>query len=183
MPIPPPRRRPQPPDNDPPAALLGAELSPRRPAPRPPERVTGKMILQLIGMILLLVVGGFYLLTDSSSDTSQVSEVSKICSFARLNPLPKSATDIRVIQPDETPDHQLNLIFTARDAEIEEWIKISPGTQKITPTSEAGSISVYAIPPSPIDDQARAAKLLWKTNAGKVSISIAPPREALQRSR
>jgi hypothetical protein len=183
MPLPPPRRRPEPPDNDPPAALLGAELNPRRPAPPPPERITGKMILQLIGMILLLAIGAFYMLTDSSTDSSKAAEVPRICGFARMNPLPKSATDVLVIQPDESPDHKLNLTFSARDADIREWIKISPGTQKITPTTEPGSISVYDIPPSPLDPQARATKVLWKANAGKVVISVSPPREALQRSR
>ncbi len=184
MPLPPPRRplsRPDA-DADPPAALLAPEGHRRLPPP-PKEGVTGKLILQIIGVIAVMVIGLLFAMMDPDTSPSSTNSIDLIRGYARMNPLPAKAQEIRVYQPDESPDKNLSLHFTARDAEIQNWLDISPGTHGVTPSKLEGSVAEYIIPTDLRDSASRPAKVLWKKTDGRVVISIAPPPSALKKAR
>ena len=185
MPLPPPRRplsRPDA-DADPPTAYLAPDAPSQRMQAPAKEPMTGKLLLQVIGVVVVMIVGIIFAMTDPDSAPSSSSTIDLIRGYARMNPLPAKAQEIRVYQPDESPDKNLSLHFTARDAEIMNWLEISPGTSGVVPTKMEGSVTQYIIPMDLRDAAARPAKVLWKKSDGRVVISIAPPPSALKKAR
>jgi hypothetical protein len=166
------------PDDDPPLALIRED---RRAYAPPKERVTGKLIAQLFGMILLFVAAIIFLMSDSSNDTSGASDTQRILSWSRMNPLPQSATNVHVVAPEEAPDHQYTLSFVARERDIESWLKSSPGTEKLSGTAN-GILAEYSIPAELNDKELRPARVIWKRNAGMVAITVAAAPISLDRS-
>lgn len=176
MPLPPPRRPLRRPEDD---------LPPERPRPLPvPPRESSnfmKATLQVLGMLAVFLVGGYLFLSDADSTITSTPDV--IRGYARMNPLPASKQNVRVVQPDQSTNHQLMLQFTASDSDVENWLKASPGTQGVTPMPKPQSVKEYIIPTDLRDPDARPASVLWKTSTGEVVITVAPPTDATKQRR
>jgi hypothetical protein len=196
MPLPPPRRpspesSPEEPEHERRPTTLppprhGREAREDRLLPRPPEGMEsrGNLILKVVGIILLMVGVAFWILWDADSSVNQPAEQDRIRQLARMNPLPKSATETMVIPPDQSPDGMLGLRFTAPELEVQFWLNISPGTQHVKPEFITGNVMRYAIPANPADPNSHYSEVRWRRNDNLVWIAVSPaPAQKLRQIR
>ncbi len=167
MPLPPPRR-PLPP---PPAAAL----PPAHRAPAP-ERVTGKMILQLLGVIVLLGLAVIFLLmNDDSASSHPKSEITadSIAKEMRLYPLPSSASEVKILQPEHSLTQALTLRFNAPPAEVERWLDHSAGTQRLAPRRLPDGLE-YRVPQDPFRPNGEYYTVVWQRTDSIVTLAFPP---------
>ena len=177
MPIPPPRR-PLPerrPDDDGEEDLKESNR-PRLPIsdkgpPIPPQRGRFTTFFQVAGMVLLMLSAVVWMLWEPQTLVDPKREADTIRSYARMNPLPSSATEIRVLQPDESPDGSLGVMFKANDLAVHSWLSISSGTTGVKPEFQ-GDVFVYKILPNPRDPDGRHAEVRWRKNEQLVWLAV-----------
>lgn len=111
-------------------------------------------------------------MSDDSGAPTMQGEIDKVRSWVRLNPLPKSATNVRFVNPDEG-DNRYHIIFDAPAPDIENWIAASPGLQDVSPQfSDVGAV-VYRIAASTNDEVSHSASVYYSKAKGAVDVAIA----------
>lgn len=191
MPIPPPRR-PMPDHPSDPDGASDAEGSgrtvlpePREGAPPPPQlkprRRIANAILQVLAVVVVISSLLLLMLWEGDKLPNDPGEISRLRSLARLNPLPKEATNIKLLQPGESDDALSNIFgitFQAPELAVLTWISQSPGTQELKSEYVARGVVRYVIPLKPRDGKPTQAEVIWQKDQNKVWISLPP--EALQ---
>ncbi len=67
--------------------------------------------------------------------------------WGRLEPFPNSATEVRLIQGGSAFTRCFNASFVAPADDIEEWLKQSPGTREVVPTTDPPGVRLFKITP------------------------------------
>ena len=151
MPIPPPRRpipdRQFDPDGAPndEGPSRTALPEPRDEAPPTPQLKPRPRIANAILQVLavIIVISGLLLLMLWEGDKlpNDPGEISRLRTLARLNPLPKEATNIKLLQPGESDDPLSNIFgitFQAPELAVLTWISqsrprpTSPHTRRVS---------------------------------------------------
>ena len=123
-------------------------------------------------MVVLMLSAVVWMLWEPQTLVDPKREADTIRSYARMNPLPSSATDIRVLQPDESPDGSLGVMFKANDMAVLSWISISPGTTGVKAEFQGGNVLVYKILPDRRDPDGRMAEVRWRKNEQLVWLAV-----------
>lgn len=188
MPLPSPRQRlpERPPDEGP-----HRDFPPGPPGkfiPPPRKAGVGNTILKVAVVCLVLIGGLFFLLYEPDLMSTAGVDEKRILTLANMRPLPKSAQDINVVQPEELKALQgaqskplLMLQFRATDAELKQWISDSPGTKDVVPTMEGLRDFVYRIGGSS-NKSTFQAELRWFRSEGRVLLSVAPDSKSISAS-
>ena len=127
----------------------------------------------------LLITGAFALAATFSlillgwslfgvgSPFHRASALRVTCEWARLDPIPRSATNIRFASKGSMFTREFDVSFSAPPEDIERWIDHSPGTSSSTPTINKNGTAIYAIVP---DGGAAFAEVRVSKNGGIVRI-------------
>ena len=187
MPIPPPRRpipdRQFDPDGAPNDEGPGQTVlpEPHDGAPPPPQLKPRPRIANAILQVLavVIVISGLLLLMLWEGDKlpNDPGEISRLRTLARLNPLPKEATNIKLLQPGESDDPLSNIFgitFQAPELAVLTWISQSPGTQELKSEYVTRGVVRYVIPLKPKDGKPTQAEVIWQKDQNKVWISLPP---------
>ncbi len=187
MPIPPPRRpipdRQFDPDGAPndEGPSRTALPEPRDEAPPTPQLKPRPRIANAILQVLavIIVISGLLLLMLWEGDKlpNDPGEISRLRSLARLNPLPKEATNIKLLQPGESDDPLSNIFgitFQAPELAVLTWISQSPGTQELKSEYVTRGVVRYVIPLKPKEGNPTQAEVIWQKDQNKVWISLPP---------
>ena len=156
------------------------EGMPPPPPVKPPRRI-GNAVLQVVAVVV--VISGLLLLMLWEGDKlpNDPGEISRIRTLARLNPLPKEATGILLLQPGESDDPMSNIFgitFQAPELAVLTWLSQSPGTQELKSEYVARGVVRYVIPLKLKDGKPDQAEVVWQKDEKKVWISLPP--EALK---
>ncbi|TWT29205.1 hypothetical protein KOR42_55460 [Thalassoglobus neptunius] len=111
--------------------------------------------------MLLTVVGYFYL---QSANYHSALDATK--EWAQLNEFPVTATNLTVETQGNMFTREFTVEFDAPLADIENWLRKSPGTNSVTPTTD-GDVRHYDIDPG---GGAQHAELELDESQGHVKI-------------
>lgn len=109
------------------------------------KKSTRWMWIGSITAFLLLCAGLLFTYTDILGLDAQAIEISR--EWARLDPLPASATQVDVNTEGSMFSREFIVTFTAPQADIEAWLATSPGTAAVTPDMKNKSVRVYHVQP------------------------------------
>ena len=114
-------------------------------------------------ILVTVVVAGYFLLQRSN----YYSGLNVTKEWAQLSEFPASATNLTVELSGSIFTREFTVEFDAPLADIEAWLKESPGTSTVTPEID-GSIRTYPIEPG---GGAQHAELELDENSGHVTIN------------
>ena len=107
------------------------------------------MLLGLGALGVMMVLGLYVLLfwfVGSSKPTSQAEMIPPILAWGRLAPFPKSAKNLEIHTEGGMFTRGFRALFTAPAADVERWLKASPGTREAK-QPEPATIRRYDIAP------------------------------------
>lgn len=171
------------PDEPTPGRTVLPEPREGMPPPPPlkrPKRI-GNAVLQVLAVVI--VISGLLLLMLWEGDKlpNDPGEISRLRTLARLNPLPKEATNIKLLQPGDSDDPMSNIFgisFQAPELAVLTWLSQSPGTQELRSEYVSRGVVRYVVPLKPKDGKPSQADVVWQKDQNQVWISLPP--EALK---
>lgn len=101
----------------------------------------------VISIISILLAGG-WLLFDDNSPINRASAIECTCEWARLAPFPSSSENLTIEVTGNSFTRGFIIEFTAPRADIEKWLKDSPGTSNPKSVDRRNGSVKYEIDPS-----------------------------------
>ena len=132
-----------------------------------------KRILRIVGCVLAVgavaAVWFGYMLFSPGSSWNRAAAIRCTLEWGRLAPFPASARDLKITTSGNMFTRSFHISFTAPADDIELWLRQSPGTRGVVPTTETPSIREFQIAPG---GGAQAASASVDDAKHRVSIDV-----------
>lgn len=127
-------------------------------------RARTRLLVVVAAFVCVVVIGtlGFLAL-------DQQSAIECTLEWGRLAPFPTSAEQFSITTEGNMFTRGFHASFTARPAEIEQWLQQSPGTREVSPTIPATGIRHFQIAPG---GGAQRAEVTVDGTTNRVSIYV-----------
>lgn len=100
--------------------------------------------LAVLGAVLLAAAG--WLLISEDSPLVRASAIDATCAWARLEPFPKSASEVKIRVTGSMFTREFHISFTAPPEDIQKWLELSAGPREAKKQLADGTIT-YEIEP------------------------------------
>lgn len=114
-----------------------------------------KLLLGVVVLVFVSAIAWFSLLgsmvyvtnPESGTPSDMRSAIECTLEWARLAPFPASAEQLSITSHGNMFTREFRTSFIAAPAEIERWLKESPGIQEISPTTPSPGVRKFQIRP------------------------------------
>lgn len=111
----------------------------------PKKRLIWRCIIIFLPVLIIAVSG--WLVLDDQSPINQRSALTAALDWARLTPLPNTATNLVITPKGSMFTREFIIEFTAPSVDVEKWLSKSSGTRGVKPTIQSNGRRVFNIKP------------------------------------